>query len=218
MNSHSQPDAEQSLADRGNTSGRAAGRRELWPRLRPVAAAFARTLASVTVVVHYLLPLDDPFGWGPVLALLGGLSSWQCSPPGRSARSCDHRIPGCGRRAAETLALTVSLILALFAAGYEALATADPAAFSEPLNRTDTLYFVVMVFATVGFGDISPVSGAARILAMVQMIADLVLIGLVVKTMLSAAERGRAGRASEARSSADGLVVLTRSVVDAVDG
>jgi voltage-gated potassium channel len=206
MNSHSQPDAEQSLADRGNTSGRAAGRRELWPQLRPVAAAFARTLASVTVVVviYYLLPLDDPFGGGPVLALLGGLvfvaalTAWQVRSVLRS--------PHPGLRAAETLALTVSLILALFAAGYQALAAADPAAFSEPLNRTDTLYFVVTVFATVGFGDISPVSDAARILAMVQMIADLVLIGLVVKTMLSAAERGRAGRASEARSSADGMV------------
>ena len=145
------------------------------------------------------------------------LTAWQV----RSVLRSPHpglRAAGRGPRAAETLALTVSLILALFAAGYEALATADPAAFSEPLNRTDTLYFVVMVFATVGFGDISPVSGAARILAMVQKIADLVLIGLVVKTMLSAAERGRAGRASEARSSADGLVVLTRSVVDAVDG
>jgi hypothetical protein len=160
-------------------------------------------LGSVTalVVIYYSLPLDHPFGWGPVLALLGGLvlvallTAWQVRSVLRS--------PHPGRRAAETLALTVSLILVLFAAGYQALAAADQAVFSEPLTRTDTLYFVVTVFATVGFGDISPVSDAARVLATVQMIADVVLIGLVVKAMLSAAERGRAGRASDARSSTD---------------
>ncbi len=206
MNNHSQPAAARPRADPTNTGGRAGGRHALWPQLRPLAAALARTLGSVTVVVvvYYLLPLDDPFGWGPVLALLGGLvfvavlTAWQVRSVLRS--------PHPGLRAAETLALTVSLILVLFAAGYQALAAADPDAFSQPLNRTGTLYFVVTVFATVGFGDISPVSDAARVLAMVQMIADLVLIGLVVKTMLSAVERGRAGRASEDRSSADGLV------------
>ena len=206
MNDHSQPAVEQPRADPSNTGGRAGGRRALWPQLRPLAAALARTLGSVTVVVvvYYLLPLDQPFGWGPVLALCGGLvfvallTAWQVRSVLRS--------PHPGLRAVETLALTVSLILVLFAAGYQVLAASDPAAFSQPLNRTATLYFVVTVFATVGFGDISPVSDAARVLAMVQMIADLVLIGLVVKTMLSAAERGRAGRASEGRSSADGLV------------
>ena len=137
------------------------------------------------------------------LALLGGLvfvallTAWQVRLVLRS--------PHPGLKAAETLALTVSLILLLFAAGYQAQAATDPAAFSEPLSRTDTLYFVVTVFATVGFGDISPVSDAARVLTTAQMIADVVLIGLVVKTMLSAVERGRAGRGNEARSSADGL-------------
>ena len=68
----------------------------------------------------------------------------------------------------------------------------DPSAFTEPLSRTDTLYFVITVFATVGFGDISPVSAAARVLASVQMIGDVVLIGLLVRAMLTAVERGRA--------------------------
>ena len=73
--------------------------------------------------------------------------------------------------------MTVSLFLVLFAVGYQQIAALDPSAFSEPLNRTDTLYFVVTVFSTVGFGDISPVSAAARVLASVQMLGDLVLIG-----------------------------------------
>jgi voltage-gated potassium channel len=47
------------------------------------------------------------------------------------------------------------------------------------------------VFATVGFGDITPVTELARILTTVQMVGDLVLIGLVLRVFLTAVERGR---------------------------
>ncbi|MFD3678236.1 potassium channel family protein [Streptomyces sp. NPDC058613] len=50
--------------------------------------------------------------------------------------------------------------------------------FSESLNRNDALYFTVTVFATVGFGDIVPVSQTARVLTTCQMVADLTLVGL----------------------------------------
>ena len=49
----------------------------------------------------------------------------------------------------------------------------DRSSFSEPLNRTDALYFTTSTFATVGFGDITPVSQLARAVVSVQMIADL---------------------------------------------
>src|SRR4029434_5113599 len=84
-------------------------------------------------------------------------------------------------RAVEALALSLPLFLLLFAGTYTLLSSSDPAAFTEPLSRGDSLYFVVTVFATVGFGDISAVSGVARALVTVQMVADLVLIGLVLR-------------------------------------
>ena len=206
MNSHPLPDGERPRVDRSNTGGRADGRPAGRPQLRHLAVAVARTLGSVTavVVLYYLLPLGRPFGWSTVLALLGGvvfvglLTSWQVRSVLRS--------PHPGLRATETLSVTVSLFLVLFAACYQVLGATDPSAFSEPLGRTDTLYFVVTVFATVGFGDISPVSAAARVLSSAQMLSDLVLIGLVVKAMLTAVERGRAGRGNEARSPEDGQV------------
>jgi voltage-gated potassium channel len=192
MTSHPQPSAEQPRVDRGDSDNLAHGRPSARPYLRPLAAALGRTFGYITAVVilYYLLPLDHPFGWSTALALLGGLvcvavlTAWQVRSVLRS--------PHPGLRATETLALTVSLFLALFAACYQQLAATDPSAFSEPLSRTDTLYFVITVFATVGFGDISPVSAAARVLASVQMIGNVVLIGLLVKTMLTAVERGRA--------------------------
>jgi voltage-gated potassium channel len=202
MNSHPLPGGERPLVDSSNTDGPAERVPEDWPQLRHLAVALARTLGSITavVVLYYLLPLGKQFRWTTVLALLAGLvfvallTTWQVRSVLRS--------PHPGLRAAETLALTVPLFLVLFAASYQVLAATEPSAFSEPLSRTDGLYFVVTVFATVGFGDISPVSDAARILTSVQMLGDLVVIGLVVKAILTAVERGRADRGSEARSSA----------------
>ena len=43
----------------------------------------------------------------------------------------------------------------------------------------------------MGFGDISPVSEPARLLVTVQMLADLVLIGTIVKVLVGAAQRRR---------------------------
>ena len=68
---------------------------------------------------------------------------------------------------------------------------ASAASFTEPLTRTDALYFTVTVFSTVGFGDISPKSEAARVVLIVQMLADLVLLWGVGDT---AAPAGRAAR------------------------
>ena len=61
----------------------------------------------------------------------------------------------------------------------------------DSLTRTDSLYFTVTVFATVGFGDITATSQAARVVVIAQMILDLLVLGLVVKVFLGAVEKGR---------------------------
>ena len=47
--------------------------------------------------------------------------------------------------------------------------------FTQPLTRTDALYFTVTVFSTVGFGDISPKLEAARVVLIAQMLSHRVL-------------------------------------------
>jgi hypothetical protein len=89
-------------------------------------------------------------------------------------------------RAIEALAAAIPLFLLVFAATYFKLADVRPQAFTEPLTRTDALYFTVTVFATVGFGDIAPVATAARVTVMVQMLGDLLVVGLVLRGMLGA--------------------------------
>jgi voltage-gated potassium channel len=94
-------------------------------------------------------------------------------------------------RAVSGAALSVALLLLPFAATYATLSSADSSMFTQPMSRIDALYFTVTVFSTVGFGDISPVSEPARVIVTVQMLADLVLIGTIVKVLVGVAQRRR---------------------------
>lgn len=93
-------------------------------------------------------------------------------------------------RAIEVIAIIVPLFLYLFAGSYLAMSHASGAAFSEPLNHTGALYLAITVFSTVGFGDITPKTDAARIVVSVQMLLDLVLLGALIRLVVSAARRG----------------------------
>jgi voltage-gated potassium channel len=169
------------------SSGLTAGR----PEIRALVLGVARALTTsvLLVVLYFLLPLDRPFTAGTVVALVAGvlalglLVTWQVL--------AILRAPHPALQAVEAVALSLPLFLLLFAAAYSVLSATDSGAFTEPLSRLDSLYFVITAFATVGFGDISPVSDVARVLVTVQMVGDLVLIGLVLRLFLGAVDRGR---------------------------
>ena len=82
----------------------------------------------------------------------------------------------------------------LFAATYFLMARSRPATFGAPLTRTDAMYFSSTIFTTVGFGDITAKTEAARILVTVQMMLDLVVIGLVVRLVLNAIKVSQSNR------------------------
>ncbi|MET9634497.1 potassium channel family protein, partial [Lentzea sp. NPDC006480] len=81
------------------------------------------------------------------------------------------------------------LFLLMFANAFFLLARHQPGSFNCSLSRTDALYFVVTVFATVGFGDIVPVSPLARVIVTAQMIGDLLVLGVALKVILLAVRR-----------------------------
>ena len=58
------------------------------------------------------------------------------------------------------------------------------------MTRLDALYFTVTTFATVGYGDIAPVSQAARLVALLQMVLGLILLGIVARVITGAAKLG----------------------------
>ena len=81
---------------------------------------------------------------------------------------------------------SVPLFLLLFSIAYYLAEQSASTNFNEHLSRTDALYFATTVFSTVGFGDIVPTSQAARVLVMVQMVGDLVLLGLLGRVIVAA--------------------------------
>ncbi|HEY8320109.1 MAG TPA: ion channel [Amnibacterium sp.] len=92
------------------------------------------------------------------------------------------------QRAAEGAVLSIALLLLPFASAYVLLQQNDAASFSQPLTRVDGLYFAVTVFSTVGFGDITPVTETARVLVTVQIVVDLLLVGVITKVLLGVAQ------------------------------
>jgi len=158
--------------------------------VRAVLRAVGSTAALVAI--YYLLPLDHSSTWVAVtilvigLVVLIGLVAFQV----RSIVTS----PFPGLRGVEALATSIPLFLLLFASTYVVMATISASNFSEPLARTDALYFTVTVFSTVGFGDITAKTEAARLVVTGQMIADLVVIGLAVKVIVGAVKRGRQQR------------------------
>jgi voltage-gated potassium channel len=172
------------------------------PRRQVVRALLRASLtATVLVLLYFTLPITGSLdGSAALLLALGllvfaGLVTWQVRAVLRS------QYPGL--RAVEALAAAIPLFLLVFAAAYVLLADADGGAFSEPLSRTDALYYTITVFATVGFGDITPVTDAARIATMVQMLGDLLVVGLVLRVMLGAVKAGRQRRAAASAGSPD---------------
>jgi voltage-gated potassium channel len=112
-------------------------------------------------------------------------------------------------RAIGITATALVLLLIVFSASYVSMSYQNTANFSEPLDRAGALYFCVTVLSTVGFGDIVPRTGAARLVVSLQMLLDLVLIGAVARIIVEAARRG-----VERKGEVDGVdtpTVTTRS-------
>ena len=98
---------------------------------------------TVLVVVYYVLPLDQPWNGNTAVRVLIGLLVFA--------------------------GIAVWQVRSIATSRYPSM-KAFEATFTQPLTRTDALYFTVTVFSTVGFGDITAKSEAARVLLIVQML------------------------------------------------
>jgi len=163
-------------------------------RRRLIIRAVLRGVATTTVLVvlYYLLPLDRPWDTDTAVRLLIGLLVFAGLMVWQVRAIIGARYPGL--RAAEALGVIIPLYLLLFASTYFVMQRTSAANFTQPLTRTDALYFSVTVFTTVGFGDIAAKSETARIALIVQMLADLALLGAGARVLLGAVRRGQQRR------------------------
>lgn len=141
-------------------------------------------LAVVLVVLYYRLPLTRSFDVNTVVALVIGLLAVAGAVVLQVTMIMNSAYPRL--RAVGALATTIPLFLVLFATTYYLINNGQAHSFTEPITRTDSLYFTVTVFSTVGFGDIAPVAESARIVTMIQMFGDLLLFGIIGKVVLGA--------------------------------
>jgi voltage-gated potassium channel len=153
--------------------------------------AALRIAGSITVLValYYVLPLEHSPAWGTITILVIGLVIF-IGLVALQTRSI-LRSPFPGLRAIESLATSVPLFLLLFASTYVVMAAMSAGNFGERLTHTDGLYFSVTLFSTVGFGDITAETQAARLVVTGQMIADLIILGLAIKIIVGAVSRRR---------------------------
>lgn len=162
----------------------------VWSVVRIVATGVAM------LVFYFIIPFRDVTAADTMLRLIGGVLliavaiGWQVRSIGRSNRP--------QLRSVEAVGLSFWLLVIVFSIVYVSLSTSNPAAFSEPLTEVGGLYFTMSVLSTVGFGDISALTDAARIVVIVQMVLDLLLLGVVVRLLLGAGKAAAARRSTGA--------------------
>ena len=158
---------------------------------RRVMRSIARTVVVTGAMVAFYVtaPLDQRPAGAIAVRLVVELIAlvlvlvWQIRSVGRSP----HPV----LRGVEALVVSVPLLVLTFAATYIVVDHNSPGSFTEALSRLDAAYFAVTVLATVGFGDIAPVTEVARSLVMSQMLVDLAFVGLVAKVLVGAVRRRR---------------------------
>ena len=156
-------------------------------KLQALLLARSALVGVLLFAAYCLLPLNQPEDIG-LLFLIGGLTLI-----GVVIALQVHAIlksPFPRVRGLQTLITGIPLLLVVFAAVFYLTGQAEPGSFSEPMDKISAMYFTVTVFSTVGFGDITAKTDVARSLVTIQMMFDLVIIGLAAKVVFGAVTAG----------------------------
>jgi hypothetical protein len=156
---------------------------------RVVALAVGQVFLVWAVLfgIYYLAPVSTFEGLHVPFILIAGAALFALVVVWQVRRIDRARVPVV--RAVITLGMVIPFFLLLFASFYLSLAATTAGSFSQQLDHSGSLYFTVTVFATVGFGDIVPVTALSRLVTSVQMLLDLVVLGAVVRIVIFAARR-----------------------------
>jgi voltage-gated potassium channel len=150
------------------------------------------TIAATALVValYYVLPVQ-PLHGSPLLRTTVGIAAFVAVLAFEVRAISRHRDPVA--RAVRAMAIVIPFFIVDFAWIYLTLSWSHPDALGGTLTRTEALYFTVTVLSTVGFGDITPKTDVARIIVIIQMVLDLLVLGVVVRLIFDTA-RHRSGQ------------------------
>jgi len=168
------------------------GRRRLFLR----ALLRITAVTALLIVVYAVFPVGlhaDGTTW---LLLAGGIAAFLLALTYQVRRIVASPMPQL--RAIETLATVVPLFIIVFSLVYVGLSQNDPASFSEPITKVGGIYFTVTILSTVGFGDITATTDTTRLVVTLQMLIDLLIIGVLVKLIIGASRIGVQRRQAEA--------------------
>jgi voltage-gated potassium channel len=163
-----------------------------------IAGAVVRTILSAVIIwVGLSLIPSDPGdeSWMPVGFIVGAVVVYLFFFSYQLRKIKRARFPQI--RSIEVLIVVSIMFIAVFAAIYTQVSMRSPGSFSEDLDHFTAYYYAMTVLATVGFGDITPVSPLARILSMIQMGLDLAFIGVAVKVISATAKQTMEERRSK---------------------
>ncbi len=164
-------------------------------RRRAIALGVIRAMLVGVVITagYYLLPMNEPGISATVFLVIGllavfGVLTWQIR---EILTSPFPRV-----QAVQALLVGIPLLLCVFASVYFVIGGSQAGSFTQPMNKVGAMYFTVTVLSTVGFGDITAKTDLARTLVTVQMILNLVALGLVIRLFSRAVTIGMQRRSA----------------------
>lgn len=161
-------------ATQPSTSGRSVSA----GRLMTTVARIVVSVAAL-VVLYVAAPLTTDTTLGAIVVMVLAIVAFTLSFAYHLREL--QRSPEPILRAINLSVVMLVLFILGFALTYLALANANPGSFSQPLGKLSAVYFTVSVLATVGFGDITATTDAARAVVTFQMLSGLVLFGALVR-------------------------------------
>ena len=84
-----------------------------------------------------------------------------------------------------TFSLNILQVILVFSIWYRLIALINPGAFLGDLSILNSLYFSVVTFSTLGYGDIIPISTLPKILVILQTALTFYTLVIVVNGLIS---------------------------------
>ncbi|MEI6700994.1 MAG: potassium channel family protein [Actinomycetota bacterium] len=138
-------------------------------------------------VAYFLSPVGKLSSGRPLVqlvlavALIGSALAWQI----RGIMKAE--LPEL--RAVEALGTFIPFFLLTFSFAYLSMSHNDPHSFTQSLDHVRAIYFTVTTFSTTGYGDITPNLDPVRIVAAIQMLIDLALLGAIIRVISKATSK-----------------------------